>query len=306
MNQKRGSLYLITGLVIGAIGGLLFAWLITPVQYTNTSPAALRADFKDQYRAMIALAYTANGDLVRARARLALLRDADPSRILAAQAQQTLAKGGTLQEARSLGQLANALGQAPQGAPPTLASQVPSVTIPALPASPTLPPITGQITPLESTPIITTTVDLNSMTFALNTPLPTTTSLYQIQPITSGTPLPTLTATATPGAPFALEGREQLCASQPLIQVIALDAAGQPVPGVEIIIAWDNGEERFFTGLKPELGVGYADFSMSTGITYTLRLAEGGQSIADLATRPCKSADGVSAWQAWRLSFSQP
>ncbi|MBI1865988.1 MAG: HD-GYP domain-containing protein, partial [Nitrospirae bacterium] len=43
---------------------------------------------------------------------------------------------------------------------------------------------------------------------------------------------------------------------------------------IEIVVVWDAGEDHFFTGLKPELGQGYADFTMTEGVSYTLRLAE--------------------------------
>ncbi|MDD2696431.1 MAG: hypothetical protein PHD58_10960, partial [Anaerolineales bacterium] len=92
--ERRGAWFLLTGLIIGAVLGLLYAWVVQPVQYTNTAPASLRADFKDRYRALIALAYSADGDLVRARARLELLEDDDSYRSLAEQAQRTLAEGG--------------------------------------------------------------------------------------------------------------------------------------------------------------------------------------------------------------------
>ena len=112
--------------MLGIVLGVLVAWVVQPVTYTNTKPAALRADFKDQYRALIASAYLADGDLVRARDRLMLLEDADPYRALAEQAQRTLAEGTFPQEARALGLLAIALGQPPATAdasPATLARQ---------------------------------------------------------------------------------------------------------------------------------------------------------------------------------------
>jgi hypothetical protein len=33
-------------------------------------------------------------------------------------------------------------------------------------------------------------------------------------------------------------------------------------------VRWNDGESRFFTGLKPELGPGYADFQMSESEEY--------------------------------------
>ena len=87
------------------------------------------------------------------------------------------------------------------------------------------------------------------------------------------------TPTATPGAPYALISQEEVCnpnLTEGLLQVSLLDARRRQLPGVELIITWDGGEEHFFTGFKPEIGNGYADFLMKTGIFYTLRVASGG------------------------------
>ncbi len=49
--ENRGNLYLVTGIVIGLALGLLFAWVIQPVQYLDTPPDSLKEIYKDQYRA---------------------------------------------------------------------------------------------------------------------------------------------------------------------------------------------------------------------------------------------------------------
>lgn len=112
MRDRRGSLYLLTGLVLGVLFGLLFARLFRPPFYFETTPSQLQADSKDQYRAMVAIAYVADGDLVRARARLNLLHDADLYNTLARQAQRILETGQSAEAARALGLLAIALQQA--------------------------------------------------------------------------------------------------------------------------------------------------------------------------------------------------
>jgi len=112
MNEdERGNWYLLTGVVLGIILGILFAWVISPVKYVDTAPESLKDEFKDQYRVLIASAYVANGDLVRAKARLALLDEVDIYLVVAEQAQQMLAEGGSVEEAQALGRLALALGQ---------------------------------------------------------------------------------------------------------------------------------------------------------------------------------------------------
>ena len=112
-------------------------------------------------------------------------------------------------------------------------------------------------------------------------------------PTATDTPLPTRTPVPTPAAPFVLLSKEKVCDPNlpaPLIQVQTLDADGQPVPGVEIIINWGTSEENhFFTGLKAELGQGYADFTMTPDVVYTLRLAGGGQPIPDLQASECEA-----------------
>ena len=136
-SEERGPWYLLTGLIIGIVLGVLYTRYIQPVEYIDTSPALLRQDFKDQYRLLIAAAYSANGDLVRGKARLELLKDSNVFRALSEQAQRTLAENGSANDARSLGLLAIALGQAPPGPalsvtqPAQTATSAPSLATPA-------------------------------------------------------------------------------------------------------------------------------------------------------------------------------
>jgi len=112
MNEdERGNWYLVTGLILGILLGVIYSKWIQPVQYTDTSPASLLAESKEDYRILVAAAYEANGDLVRAKARLGLLKDENSYRAVAEQAQNMLADGGSAEEARALGILAVALGE---------------------------------------------------------------------------------------------------------------------------------------------------------------------------------------------------
>ena len=106
--EKRGSWYLLTGLILGLLCGLVYAWLVDPAIYENTDPASLAPSFKDNYRSLIAQTYEETGNLNRAVSRLALLEDPDPVYALGAQAQQALAEGQP-EEAHALALLAAAL-----------------------------------------------------------------------------------------------------------------------------------------------------------------------------------------------------
>lgn len=298
MNEGRGHWYLLTGIVIGAVLGLLYAWVVQPVRYTNTSPASLRSDYKDYYRLMIASAYMANGDLVRAKARLELLQDDDLYRSLAEQAQRTLAGGKNLEQARVLGLLAAALQ--PSATPVSVNSGL----IQATPTVLVAPPNESSSSPSQS--------PLASPSLAESQPTPadsTATTESKPQGVSTATQPPPRPLTPTVGSPYVLANREQICdqnQGQNLIQVFTQDAAGMPVAGVEIIVTWQGGENHFFTGLNPAVSLGYADFTMTSGITYTLRISEGGQTISGLATHPCENPDGSPYWGNWRLEFVQP
>ncbi len=304
MRENRGPWYLLTGLLLGLAIGLGYAWLYQPLQYTETSPVSLRADFKDHYRTLSALAYASNGDLVRARARLELLQDENVTQLLTEQAQRKLADGSPENEARALSLLAVALGQIP----PTIVLQstselstTPNGDNTGTPAvTPSISPAATEINPNNATTQITDTLALASTLSA--TLVPTRT------PNPTNTPLPTWTPTPTRRSPFTLRSQEFVCEElleDPLIQIEVQDADEQPVPGIEAIANWDGGENHFFTGLKPDLGLGYADFVMTPGVVYTLRLAAGSELIPDLVTSECEGQESNRYWGTWRFLFTQ-
>lgn len=301
--ERRGPWYLLTGLILGAALGLVYAWLISPRNYADTSPASLQAEFKDQYRAMIALAYLADGNFARAQARLDLLRDEDAIQELNAQAQRSLAEGVSPREAQALGLLAVALGQGGLPGNPGLTTQSPVAS-----SAPTdIPPPSPTASPTGTTP----TPNPATQTAPTNPPAAEVTASPDVIRTlgATGTPLPTRTPSPTPGSPFVLTDQTFICDLNvvgPLLIVLAENTAGQPLPDVEAIVNWEGGEDHFFTGLKPELGLGYADFVMAPGVVYALRLAEGGQPISDLAPAECETPRGERYWGSWVLQFNRP
>ena len=82
MRGKRILLFLIM-IAVGVSLGLLYGWVINPVEYENTSPDILRADYKADFVLMVAEVYRSDQDLEQATRRLALLGDLPPARIVA-------------------------------------------------------------------------------------------------------------------------------------------------------------------------------------------------------------------------------
>lgn len=306
MNEERGSWYLLTAVILGIAMGLLYSWLVAPAEYVNTAPETLRADFKDVYRVAIASAYAATGDIARARARLALFGDDDPSPALAAQAQRFLAEGNSYADAQALASLASALGQAFTPIP----THPDDTSTPTVTNSP--PPTSSPTATFTPTPEITSTATVTrTQNAASTTPThsPTRTPRATRTPTPTATPLPTRTSTPTLAPPFVLKNQALVCDAaigEPQIQVFVANVAGIGVPGVEIIVIWDGGEEHFFTGLKPEIDFGYADFVMALGVSYTLHVADGGQLIPNLAASECTDNNDDRYWGSWRLVFSHP
>ena len=268
----------------GAALGLFYSWIVSPVSYVNTSPDTLRPDFKDQVRASIAAAYVSTGNLDRAHARLALLGDADPAQALNAQAQRMLAAGESPISVQHVVQLAGDLEIQPASFSPTGSPS----RLPARPTS-TPPPQAGPSPDLTQTFIPQQTIE------------PPAT-------VSSPTRPPTRTPTPRLGAPFELFSRETLCdpdLQQGLIQVFVTDSRKRPLPAAEIIVAWDSGEEHFFTGFKPELGNGYADYAAQPGVIYSVRMAAGGPPITGLTPPTCSGNQSAVFTGQIKLTFQQ-
>lgn len=109
--QKESHWYLLTGLLLGLVIGLVIALLIAPAENADALPGELSVQAKDDYRAMISLAYSGNQDFERALSRLELLEEQNTVDLLVAQAQSMLASGESESVARALAELATRLSQ---------------------------------------------------------------------------------------------------------------------------------------------------------------------------------------------------
>jgi hypothetical protein len=277
-------LQILGGLAVGLALGIWVSWVLEPVQYTDTSPSSMRVEFKDQYRAAIASAYNATHNLERARARLSLLGDADSAQTLVAQAQQIMASGNTPDSAFEIAVLVNALN--------------------------------AQISATRPVPTPTFTLKQESKPTSTQTPFGMTTTLQASStpgpsPTTrpTATLKPTWTPSPTPGAPFILITNDEVCDPnlQPgLLMVEVFNANHKPIAGQKLIINWSDGEESFFTGLKPEISDGFADFQMQRSVVYSIHLAVGGDTVNNLSAPICTQKDSSDYLGGIKLEFQQP
>lgn len=288
--MKRIPWTILTALLAGFGLGLVYSWVISPLRVIDADPVALRSDFKDSYRAVIAAAYAANGNLSRAQARLTLLNDPDPVEALNAQAQRMLASGDSFQQADQVAALALALQGNVVIAPPSQPTSDP-VNVSGPTPTITFPP------PPPDIPIVLTETQASG-------------EIVETQPVqVVVTPRPTRTAIPTLAAPFVLNGQENICDNNlpdGLLQVIVLNSNRRQMPGIKIVISWEGGEEQFFTGLKPELGNGYADYIMAPNLLYNVQLAIGSDVAAELTAPTCQTPTGETFLGGIKLTFQQP
>jgi len=297
--MRRFPWGILFALLIGLGAGLAYAWIIAPQNISNSNPDTLRADFKDQFRVAIAASYAATGNLPRAQARLALLGDDNLAEALSAQAQREIANGQFIQ-ADQLVALASVFETGVEVIPLPITSTLEFIQPVTVEPSFTPPPFPTDIPFVETgTPdfIETSTPSLEAQFI---TPQPNPNTI---------TPRPTRTALPTQGAPFRLTATDIVCdpnLPENLLQVIVYNSNRRQLAGVKVIVTWDSGEDEFFTGLKPELGNGYADFEMTVGTSYTVQLGLGSEVALNITPNTCQLPDGESYKGGYKLTFQQP
>ena len=277
----------LAGFIIGVALGLAIAWVYWPISYTEVEPADLSLDEKDDYIRMIAASYSLDGDLAQAMQRLNVLHlaaSSDAVSSLIRREQKSVAQQALVHLSLDLKEPAVALARPTFTPRPTRRRATFSRT-----------PNSAQLTPL---PLVTAT---------------------QAQVETSA-PADNITPTSIPptSIPNPNAPRFQLKTISPLhcgdtvgrtrIQVNVQDADGKPEPGIAIEVNGARGNDIFYTGLKPERGMGYADVELTPG-TYSIHLIENAQSnvvtnlnIDDDSTQ---CAPNSTSTYGWDLTFQQ-
>ena len=273
------------GLLFGVAGSLFFAWNFAPIQEFDTEPWQLNAATKDQYVVAIALSYSRDNDLARAINRLVGLQlPGDPIQAVA-DAAWRLARTGFVSSSSGVNAVRSMMRlyqpQGPAGCADSLISAGDG----------------------EGGSVVT--IDLPTPTQTLTPPpskTPTPASAFS-------TPTPFLLniPTVAPQNDFDLVGVSTNCGTNisGLITVEVYDVDGSTgLPGQEVRVRWDDGESRFFTGLKPEFSPAYADFEMEAGKDYILDMPGHADPLSQpLSAVPCTAPAGERAVISYRVVF---
>jgi hypothetical protein len=279
--RPRTLVILLVAVAAGLIGGLAFAWVASPVEYTSVEPSELQAEYWPTYLQLVSASFTFENDWTRASFRLAALREpeAQVARQVADVTERAIAEGRPAPMLRGLSKLSDRLGVRTAAMIIYLATPVPTVA--PLPTPTALPLATPSPPPTPS-------------------PVPT------FAPPHTPTPFPTFTPTPRPLPVYLLISNERVCEpGPPQIRVMIEDEKGQGLPGIEVWVTWEGGADRFVTGLKPERGAGYGDMDMRAGVAYDVAVAESALPLAQgLQTEQCPSADPTQPLvTSWLLTF---
>ena len=253
MRTIRVNLILI-GVLVGSGLGLIAGWVIYPREHSKASPATLRADYQEIYMIMVAAAYRYDSDIDRAAARLDELGFDNPVDAITNLAQRAVVQKRNDITVATISELALALGGEIPDPDRAQKESLSKTLVP--PASQTAQPEASQ------------------------TPIPAT------------TPFPTASPTTTWVYDYIVRAHENVCdtdLTSPLIQVYVADSNGEPLPGVRVLITWANGQDTFSTGLKPEIGLGYGDFTMKQGEVYSVQVGGRTLPLQGIISETCSS-----------------
>ncbi|MGH2583096.1 MAG: hypothetical protein ACRDFQ_09415 [Anaerolineales bacterium] len=107
------------------------------------------------------------------------------------------------------------------------------------------------------------------------------------------------------GASYVLRDQKLLCENAqqpPFLQLFIFNAQQNAQAGIQLTIGSADGSDQFATGMKPEMGPGYAEYELTPGEVYILSI-NGVEAIGGLQAAACETAAGDPAWGTWLLLF---
>lgn len=272
----KPGLRVASGLVLGLILGLLYTWVLAPAGDYPTYPPLMGPEYRQDWTRMTALAYAMEGNMERTQLRLRDLPEDEVRQVLARTLESAVSASMPIERLERLAQLASAY-------------RVSSPAVAVYAGSPQITPTERPPAPEAATPAVTAIAP---------TPSPTATAAPLPLPTPTATPQPTLTA------PYQIVTQTFACEDMPRIAVSlvvsrtvtqrgreSVEFVG--LPGHELWLIWDEGADRAITGLKPEIGIGYADFAVLPGHTYNLYVdAAIGVPVTTVRVEPCTEEEG--------------
>ncbi|MDD2921354.1 MAG: hypothetical protein PHQ36_03640 [Anaerolineales bacterium] len=73
---------LVIAVVVGIAAGLIYGWVVSPVEYVDVTPGIMRADYRADYVLMVAEAHQREQDSETSARRLAMLGSDPPAKIV--------------------------------------------------------------------------------------------------------------------------------------------------------------------------------------------------------------------------------
>ncbi|MBC8171010.1 MAG: hypothetical protein H7X77_05045 [Anaerolineae bacterium] len=295
MSRERRSRYdrpryyiswtaLVLGVLVGLIGGIFLAWNVTPTQEFDTEPWQLNQPDKANYVVAVMVSYAYDGDLARTINTLAALRPPVNPIDYVAQVACDLARTGYVDSSSGLNAIRSMMrfyqGQGRSGCADSL-----------------IPPENDTLATEEITVLASPTLE----------PPPSKTPPVDVVTAPTDTPSVVVIPTSAPGTTFRIARLDPpFCDVEfpGVIEVYVQDGSGNPMPGQPVRVRWDSGESTFFSGMKPERGLDYADFQMEANKGYTVDMP----GLSDPTTSPivalaCETADGQPSIESYRIVF---
>jgi hypothetical protein len=206
---------------------------------------------------------------------------------------QRYGEAGYSEETRSLAQLAYDLGVTDVALLPYIQEPT-AIPEPTPTEAPTTAPV-PTVTPVAPTPTPTEPPAEPTATATQPPPTPTSTAAPPQEP--------TRTPTVAVGFDYQLVEQKDLgCTSERdghYILVYVRDESDRGLAGVELLVKGPGVEDTFYTGLKPEVDAGFADFAVSAPGSYSVQVAGATSQVAQGLSfdDTCEASTPHRLWQ---------